>query len=175
MMLRERWAVAVALGMCLALTAGAPGQSQAPPNSQDTQQNQQNNQDTDDAEPAEFHPPAEIGQPAAPSPAVESHPAPAPPLEPRPPAQVESPAPASQPIQVKQPEPPLSSDPEERQLQIDTSHLLQLTEELKTELDKAGSNTLSLTAVRKADEVLKLAKALKERMKDRGQVMQSKP
>ena len=58
---------------------------------------------------------------------------------------------------------------------IDTSHLLQLTEELKTELDKAGSNTLSLTAVRKADEVLKLAKALKERMKDRGQVMQSKP
>jgi hypothetical protein len=172
MMLRERWAVAVALGMCLALTAGAPGQSQAPPNSQNTQQN---NQDTDDAEPAEFHPPAEIGQPAAPSPAVESHPAPAPPLEPRPPAQVESPAPASQPIQVKQPEPPLSSDPEERQLQIDTSHLLQLTEELKTELDKAGSNTLSLTAVRKADEVLKLAKALKERMKDRGQVMQSKP
>ena len=174
MMLRERWAVAVALGMCLALTAGAPGQSQAPPNSQNTQQN---NQDTDDAEPAEFHPPAEIGQPAAPSPAVESHPAPAPapPLEPRSPAQVESPAPASQPIQVKQPEPPLSSDPEERQLQIDTSHLLQLTEELKTELDKAGSNTLSLTAVRKADEVLKLAKALKERMKDRGQVMQSKP
>jgi len=174
MMLRQRWAVAVALGMCLALTAGAPGQSQAPPNSQNTQQN---NQDTDDAEPAEFHPPAEIGQPAAPSPAVESHPAPAPapPLEPRPPAQVESPAPASQPIQVKQPEPPLSSDPEERQLQIDTSHLLQLTEELKTELDKAGSNTLSLTAVRKADEVLKLAKALKERMKDRGQVMQSKP
>jgi outer membrane biosynthesis protein TonB len=160
--------------MCLALTAGAPGQSQAPPSSQNTQQNQQD-QNTDDAEPAEFHPPAEIGQPAAPSPAVESHPspAPAPPLEPRPPAPVESAAPASPP--VKQPEPPLSSDPEERQLQIDTSHLLQLTEELKTELDKAGSNTLSLTAVRKADEVLKLAKALKERMKDRGQVIQSKP
>jgi hypothetical protein len=163
--------------MCLACTAGAPGQSQAAPNSQNTQQNQQNNQDTDDAEPAAFHPPAEIGQPAAPSPAVESHPAPAPssPPEPRPPAPVDSAAPTRQPIQVKQPEPPLSSDPEERQLQIDTSHLLQLTEDLKTELDKAGSNTLSVTAVRKADEVLKLAKELKERMKDRGQVLPSKP
>jgi hypothetical protein len=42
-------------------------------------------------------------------------------------------------------------------------------------MDKAGSNTLSLAALRKADEVQRLAKALKERMKDRGQVIQSKP
>jgi hypothetical protein len=190
MMLLERWAVAVATGMCLTLTAGAPGQSQASPNSQSTQQNQQNqnqsqdknNPDTDDAEPAEFHPPAQIGQPAEPGPPVESHPAtaPNPPVQSPPPAQVESSAPASAPAQlvpIKQsvPEPPLSSDPVERQLQIDTAHLLQLTEELKTEIDKAGNNTLSLAALRKADEVQKLARELKERMKDRGQVIQSKP
>jgi hypothetical protein len=190
MMLRERWAVAVAMGMCLVSTAGSPGQSPASPNSQSTQQNQQdqnqnqdkNNQDTDDAEPAEFHPPAQIGQPAEPSQAVESHPstAPNPPVQSAPPAQVESLAPASQPAQpvaVKQPvlEPPLSSDPVERQLQLDTAHLLQLTEELKDELDKAGTNTLSLAALRKVDEVQKLAKGLKERMRDRGQVLQSKP
>jgi hypothetical protein len=180
MMLRERWAVAVALGMWLALTAGAPGQSQAPPNSQNAQQNQQDNQDTDDAEPAAFHPPAEIGQPAEQSPAVESHPAPTPSS---PPVQVESapkdapaqPVALKQPAPVKQPEPPLSTDPVERQWQLDTAHLLQLTEELKAELDKAGSNTLSLAALRKADEVQKLAKELKERMRDRGQVLPSKP
>jgi hypothetical protein len=181
-MLRERWAVAVAVGMCLALTAGSPGQSPPSPGGQSTQQNQNPNQDTDDAEPAEFHPPAQIGQPAEPSPAVESHPstAPNPPVQSAPPAQVESLAPASQPAQpvaVKQPvlEPPLSSDPVERQLQLDTAHLLQLTEELKDELDKAGTNTLSLAALRKVDEVQKLAKGLKERMRDRGQVLQSKP
>jgi hypothetical protein len=176
MMLRERWAVAVTLGMCLVSTSGAPGQSQAPPNSQSTQQNQQNNPDTDDAEPAEFHPPAQIGQPAEQSPPVESHP---PPAASSPPVQVEA-APTSapaQPVAVKQPvpEPPLSTDPVERQLQLDTAHLLQLTEDLKVELDKAGGNTLSLAALRKADEVQKLAKELKERMKDRGQVLQSKP
>jgi hypothetical protein len=163
--------------MCLVSAAVAPGQSQAPPGGQSTQQNQ-NNPDTDDAEPAEFHPPAQIGQPVELTPPVESHPstAPSPPAQPPAPARVESPAPA-QPVAVKQPapEPPLSSDPVERQLQMDTAHLLQLTEELKAEVDKAGSNTLSLAALRKADEVQKLARELKERMKDRGQVIQSKP
>jgi hypothetical protein len=170
MMLRERWAVAVALGMCLVSAAVAPGQSQAPPGGQSTQQNQ----DTDDAEPAEFHPPAEIGQPEEHTPPVESHPATAPSPEIQSPASAPVSAPAP-PVAVKEPEPPLSSDPVERQLQIDTAHLLQLTEELKAEIDKAGNNTLSLAALRKADEVQKLAKDLKERMKDRGQVIQSKP
>jgi hypothetical protein len=188
MMLLERWAVAVAVGMCLLSTAGAPGQSQASPDSQNTQQTQnqnqdKNNADTDDAEPAEFHPPAEIGQPAVPSPPVESHPAPNPPVESPAPAPVESPAPASPPVVPVQvvpqpappPDPPLSTDPVERQLQIDTAHLLQLTQQLKAELDKAGNNTLSLAALRKVDEVQKLAKELKERMKDQEQVIQSKP
>jgi hypothetical protein len=186
MMLLERWAVAVAVGMCLLSTGGAPGQSQASPDSQNTQQNQQNpgqnqDQNTDDAEPAEFHPPAQIGQPAAPDPPVVSQPA-------QPSPAVASPAPAPAPAPVSPPaptvaaaqpppppDPPLSSDPVERQLQIDTRHLLQLTEDLKAELDKAGTNTLSLAALRKADEVQKLAKELKERMKDREQTIQSKP
>jgi hypothetical protein len=182
MMLRERSAVAVAMGMCLALTAGSPGQSQASPGIQSTQQKQQSqNQDTEDAEPAEFHPPAQIGQPAEPGPEVESHSltAPNPPVQSAP-VQSAPPAPASAPAQpaaMKEPvpEPPLSSDPVERQLQIDTAHLLQLTVELKAELDKAGNNTLSIAALRKVDEVQKLARTLKERMKDRGQVIQSKP
>jgi hypothetical protein len=64
--------------------------------------------------------------------------------------------------------------PEEQQLQNETTRLLQLVQELKVEVAKAGSNTLSLAAVRKADEVLKLSKDLKERMKDRGPVPQSR-
>ena len=189
MMLLERWAVAVAVGMCLVSTGGAPGQSQASPDSQNPQQNQpnqgqnqdKNNSDGDDAEPAEFHPPAVIGQPAEPAAPVVSHPAtepgpsaPAPaPAQPPAPASVPAPTVAAQP--APPPDPPLSTDPVERQLQIDTRHLLQLTEELKAELDKAGTNTLSLAALRKVDEVQKLAKELKERMKDREQVIQSKP
>jgi cytoskeletal protein RodZ len=200
MMLLERWAVAAALGMSLVSTAGAPGQSPASPDSQNTQQNQDQNKDKtqdktqdknsdkntpdmDDAEPAEYHPPAQIEQPATPSPPVESHPEPNPPKSaPQPPVETRPAAPASPPapaVAAKQPapppDPPLSTDPVERQLQIDTAHLLQLTEELKAELDKAGNDTLSLAALRKADEVQKLAKELKERMKDREQVIQSKP
>jgi hypothetical protein len=64
--------------------------------------------------------------------------------------------------------------PEEQQLQKETTRLLQLVQELKAEVAKAGSNTLSLSAVRKADEVLKLSKDLKERMKERGLVPQSR-
>jgi hypothetical protein len=64
--------------------------------------------------------------------------------------------------------------PEEQQLQKETTRLLQLVQELKAEVAKAGSNTLSLTAVHKADEVLKLSKDLKERMKERGLVPQSR-
>jgi hypothetical protein len=68
-----------------------------------------------------------------------------------------------------------AADPAQEQLQKDTDQLLQLVQELKQEVAKAGSNTLSLAALRKADEVQKLAKNLKEKMKERGQVSQSKP
>jgi hypothetical protein len=43
------------------------------------------------------------------------------------------------------------------------------------EVEKAGSNTLSLAALRKSDEIQRLAKNLKEKMKERGQIAQNKP
>src|ERR1700677_2736058 len=66
------------------------------------------------------------------------------------------------------------TDPVQLQLQKDTAHLLELVQDLKAEVDKAGSNTLSLEALRKADAIQKLAKDLKDRMKER-QGTASKP
>jgi hypothetical protein len=63
------------------------------------------------------------------------------------------------------PAPP--ADPAQLQLQKDTAHLLELVQDLKAEVDKAGSNTLSIEALRKADAIQKLAKDLKDRMKER--------
>ena len=70
--------------------------------------------------------------------------------------------------------PPPPGTPEEQELRKDSAHLLQLVQELKAEVEKAGNNTLSLAAVRKADEIQKLSKSLKERMKEWGLVSQGK-
>lgn len=51
------------------------------------------------------------------------------------------------------------------QIDTDTEKLLALAEELKVELAKSSKNTLSLQAIKKANEVEKLAKSLKERLK----------
>jgi hypothetical protein len=48
----------------------------------------------------------------------------------------------------------------------DTDKLLQLATELKAAVDKSDENMLSLDVVRKADEVEKLAKKVKEKMKE---------
>jgi hypothetical protein len=53
--------------------------------------------------------------------------------------------------------------------------LVSLTQELKTEVEKAGANTLSLAALRKADEIQKVAKDLKEKMKEQAPMVASKP
>jgi hypothetical protein len=50
-------------------------------------------------------------------------------------------------------------------LVADTNKLLLLAQELKTEVDKSNKDQLSLTVVKKADEIEKLAKSVKERMK----------
>ena len=47
----------------------------------------------------------------------------------------------------------------------DTDKLFQLATELKAAVDKTNENVLSLDVVRKADEVEKLAKRVKEKMK----------
>lgn len=54
----------------------------------------------------------------------------------------------------------------QQDLKKDTDKLLALATELKDAVDKSNENMLSLEVVRKADEVEKLAKHVKEKMKD---------
>ena len=54
----------------------------------------------------------------------------------------------------------------QQDIKKDTDRLLALATELKDAVDKSNENMLSLEVVRKADEVEKLAKHVKEKMKD---------
>lgn len=68
----------------------------------------------------------------------------------------------------KQPEPSkLMTPAEARQAQLlaDTQKLYQLTQELKAEVAKSNKDTLSIAVIKKAEEVEKLAKSLKEKMR----------
>jgi type VI protein secretion system component VasF len=55
-------------------------------------------------------------------------------------------------------------DPAQAQLIADAEKLLRLSQELKAEVAKSNKDTLSLTVIKKADEVEKLAKSLRDRM-----------
>lgn len=50
-------------------------------------------------------------------------------------------------------------------LRNDTDKLLKLSEELKAYVDKSNENILSLNVIKKADEIEKLAKSVKDKMK----------
>jgi hypothetical protein len=50
-------------------------------------------------------------------------------------------------------------------LKTDTDKLLKLSVELKQYVDKSDENVLSLDVIRKADEIEKLAKSVKDKMK----------
>jgi hypothetical protein len=52
-----------------------------------------------------------------------------------------------------------------KQLADDSAHLLKLANELKTEVDKTDKDTLSISVIRKADEIERLAHIVKEKMK----------
>ncbi|MDR3772958.1 MAG: hypothetical protein P4L26_06395 [Terracidiphilus sp.] len=52
-----------------------------------------------------------------------------------------------------------------KQIAEDSARLLKLANDLKAEVDKTSKDTLSLTVIRKADEIEKLAHAVKEKMK----------
>jgi hypothetical protein len=119
----------------------------------------------DTAKPADVSQPAQATQPA---------PAPPPPAEQAVPRQ-EAAQPAHPADEAPAPTLPPSTDPAQRQMEKDTARLLQLVRELKAEVNKAGSNTLSLAAVQKADEIQRLVKSLKEQVRERGQVIVSKP
>ena len=52
-----------------------------------------------------------------------------------------------------------------RQIAGDSAKLLKLATDLKAEVDKTSKDTLSLGVIRKADEIEKLAHAVKEKIK----------
>ncbi len=54
----------------------------------------------------------------------------------------------------------------QQEIRDDTEKLFQLATDLKTAVEKSNENLLSLDVVRKADEVEKLARRVKERMKE---------
>ena len=60
----------------------------------------------------------------------------------------------------------MREDDRHKRLLSDTTKLLELTTELKNEVDKSSKDELSLDVVRKAAEIEKLAHDVKERMKN---------
>jgi hypothetical protein len=52
-----------------------------------------------------------------------------------------------------------------KQIADDTEKLLKLANDLKAEVDKSNKDTLSLSVIRKADEIERLAHVVKEKMK----------
>jgi hypothetical protein len=51
------------------------------------------------------------------------------------------------------------------QLKTDTDKLLKLSQELKEYVDKSNANVLSLNVLKKAEEIEKLARSVKDKMK----------
>lgn len=67
--------------------------------------------------------------------------------------------------QVKQQSFEAANAARKKQLSEDSAKLLALAVDLKAEVDKTSKDTLSLTVIRKADEIEKLARNVKEKMK----------
>ena len=53
----------------------------------------------------------------------------------------------------------------QEEIKKDTEKLLELATELKQSVDKSSANTLSLDVIKKAEQIEKLAKTVKEKMK----------
>lgn len=58
------------------------------------------------------------------------------------------------------------ADARKAQILEDTNRLYRMAEELKAEVAKSNKDILSVAVVKKADEIEKLAKSLKERMRN---------
>lgn len=52
-----------------------------------------------------------------------------------------------------------------KEMKRDTERLLELATELKQEVDRSGDHTLSLTAMKKAEQIEKLAHSVKTKMR----------
>jgi HAMP domain-containing protein len=190
------WLVAAMLGLGAGLVSTAGGAS-GPPQAGNTQAtapskagDDQWGEPTDEPVQAGQTPPAAAPEQAGDAPAPEPQNAPkkdagdpnhkpvqaGPPASPPPAPEQAGSVPTPEPAQAKQPALALpAATPEQQQLEKDSAQLLHLVKELKVEVDKAGTDTLSLAAVRKADEIQKLAKNLKERMREREQEPGNKP
>jgi hypothetical protein len=80
----------------------------------------------------------------------------------QPPA-VQAPATAEATADTSKPTTPQT--PQQKQLAEDSAKLLILANELKTELDKSSKDTLSLSVIKKAEQVEKLAHKVRDEMK----------
>jgi hypothetical protein len=65
----------------------------------------------------------------------------------------------------KNKDPEAASAERKRMIADDSEQLLRLATDLKSEVDKTDKDTLSLAVIRKADEIEKLARAVKDKMK----------
>jgi hypothetical protein len=195
MIVVERWVVATLVSLGLATAVGAASQSPT----RKTQEKQQAQPAPelppwDSAQPPppirppspedaasekeDYPPPPEEATPDDPTPPVKSTQQPEAPPPPPPAAPQE----AAKPVPPAEPAPqeeaatlPPSTDPAQRRMEQDTADLLRLVRELKAEVNKAGSNTLSVIAVEKTEQIQKLVKSLKEQMRERGLLTVNKP
>ena len=78
-------------------------------------------------------------------------------------AQSGTPAPPQQQPAPSDQRPMTPAEKRKADLQADTERLYKLTQELKTEVEKSNKDTLSVSVVKKAQEVERLAKSIKER------------
>jgi hypothetical protein len=60
----------------------------------------------------------------------------------------------------------LQIDDRQKHLLADAARLVQLSNELKDEVDKSGKYVTSVAAMRKAEEIEKLAHSVRDRMKN---------
>jgi hypothetical protein len=67
--------------------------------------------------------------------------------------------------QTPKPAPNDARSEREKQIAEDNAKLLKLATDLKAEVDKTSIDTLSLSVIRKADEIEKLAHSVREKMK----------
>jgi hypothetical protein len=74
-------------------------------------------------------------------------------------------APATARATAETSKPTTAQTPQQKQLADDTAKLLTLANELKAELDKSNKDTLSLSVIKKAEQVEKLAHKVRDEMK----------
>jgi hypothetical protein len=168
MMVLNRWMVAA---IVVGLASVAPGQSSSHPSK--PKPSKPNIVQPDDGAPPDQAVKPDESAPLAQTPNYDPPPPPPPPPDPTPPVKTE----AVKPEPVKQeplrlPTRPMT--PEEQELEKDSTRLLILARELKEEVEKAGIDTLSLDALRKAEEIQRLSKSLKERMRLQSQDVSTK-